>query len=380
MSEALNDTRTGMLGSAIETEGTAGHCATVANSETVRETMRRLARMPDGSAPLALQDEPGWQRRRSVCLTRGGHWRKIVLALVKALELHGANVPSGHVYQFGVFTGKSMLLLSELLRPPKMWGFDSFAGLPPSTASDTHATLVGWTEGNFGAASAARSNVVDVRRDLTLALGTAHVAWVPGYFNDSLRAGAQLARARRMLPAAYVDIDSDLYSSAVDALTFLFRSRLIVPGTLVGYDDWWVIPCCAGRDPSPLLVGEGRAHAEMAAAFGVRFVCVAGPCAPALPPPKTPEWAGCSHGDGTWQTTKMERGGGKARCLCDPYSNATLARGWGVVFLVEAIGVPADEATAGFEMDEAQVAEWMRASEKCNKCGGGGEGTAAGAV
>ena len=39
-------------------------------------------------------------------------------------------------------------------------------------------------------------------------------------------------------PALLVDIDCDLYVSAIDALRWMLRSQLLVAGSLVRYDDW----------------------------------------------------------------------------------------------------------------------------------------------
>ena len=90
------------------------------------------------------------------------------------------------------------------------------------------------------------------------------VALVPGYFNESLRAAA-LARAAR--PALYVDVNVDLYLSAKQALAFLAENRLLVPGTLVAYDDFF--------DTAWLVDGETQAHAEIAAEYKVSRVEIA---------------------------------------------------------------------------------------------------------
>ena len=55
---------------------------------------------------------------------------------------------------------------------------------------------------------------------------------VPGRYDESLKPG--LATTLGMRPAAYVDIDCDLYVSTISALDWLYASRLIVPGTLIG--------------------------------------------------------------------------------------------------------------------------------------------------
>lgn len=58
-------------------------------------------------------------------------------------------------------------------------------------------------------------------------------------------------------------------------------------GTLIGYDDFWTIPCDKYKNGgmrraevlgNPLDVGEGLAHLELTRRHGVRFECVGGPC------------------------------------------------------------------------------------------------------
>ena len=86
-----------------------------------------------------------------------------------------------------------------------------------------------------------------------------------------------------MKPAAYVDIDCDLYDSSLLALDWMFNSSLIVPGTLIGYDDFWVMPCSGGPGGSyvrehPWRTGEWAAHTDIAHKYRVTFSCVAGLC------------------------------------------------------------------------------------------------------
>ena len=61
---------------------------------------------------------------------------------------------------------------------------------------------------------------------------------IPGFYNESLRDGASLARRLRMRPALLLDIDCDLYSSSKQALQFMLEAGLLVPGTFVYYDDY----------------------------------------------------------------------------------------------------------------------------------------------
>jgi len=116
---------------------------------------------------------------------------------------------------------------------------------------------------------------------------------------------------------------------------------------VIGYDDWWVLPCGEGNFDYPLLVGEGRAHAEAAEKWGATFKCVGGPCF-------------------SWDP------------VGDPACDAWLARSsWGVLFEVTAVGdftVGRQEPSAlvaparhGFELAPAEVARFVARNALCKE-------------
>ena len=57
-----------------------------------------------------------------------------------------------------------------------------------------------------------------------------------------------------------VDIDCDIYEGTVEALSWLAKRGLLVPGTVIYYDDWQV----EGE-------GESKAHWEVSATFGIKW-------------------------------------------------------------------------------------------------------------
>tara|TARA_B100001079_G_scaffold261858_1_gene263405 strand:- start:43 stop:861 length:819 start_codon:yes stop_codon:yes gene_type:complete len=173
------------------------------------------------------------------------------------------------IYEFGVYTGRSMRAISKKFVDNdvafrRMWGFDSFQGLPAedTQARSSYARMKSalWTEGAFNAADLFN---VHTLQELTARLEKyildSRVGWVPGFYNESL--SKQLAQHRRMHPALFVDIDCDLYSSAYQALNWMFENRLMGLGSVVGYDDW-----AAGG-----AFGEQRAHREIAAKYNATF-------------------------------------------------------------------------------------------------------------
>ena len=235
-------------------------------------------------------------------------WRHNVGPAVRALHPSGLNLQ--HVYQFGVFAGNSMRQLNKMLRPHTLWGIDSFEGLPKTQQPNIHD----WRAGAWAA-------------DPRNASWPHNVRWVAGWYDQLDDA---LVSTLGMQPAAYVDIDCDLYDSARAALDFAFRNRLIAEGTLVGYDDWHVLPC---GDPAAnatadaaLRSGEGRAHLEMSERYLVEWRCVGGSCG------------------------------------CKPTPNATTMRGrsggrhvsWGAIFRVVSIGKRVDAGYDGARRDFAR--------------------------
>ena len=162
------------------------------------------------------------------------------------------------------------------------WGFDSFVGLPPEAPTALRPSEALWREGQFSIARAFHARVRrdeagaevyelppgvappsadSVRRTFLgwLSPSVARLRFVAGFYNETL--DARLARLA--LPARYVELDCDLYASSRDALRWLLTHELLVPGSLVGYDDWFEAPFLRG--------GESLAHLHAAAEFRVEF-------------------------------------------------------------------------------------------------------------
>jgi hypothetical protein len=118
--------------------------------------------------------------------------------------------------EFGVAGGATIAKWTSLNlnQNSRFYGFDSFEGLP----SDWH-TL--YTKGTFG--THGRTPNIDDRR----------VEFVKGWFHKSLPAFlADFTSPRRLV----VNIDSDLYASALCVLTTL--DRWLIPGSLVIFDEF----------------------------------------------------------------------------------------------------------------------------------------------
>jgi hypothetical protein len=264
-------------------------------------------------------------------------WREYIPFVYARLLADGCalNEEAHDLYQFGVASGLSLGFLRSYFPRVQMWGFDTFTGLPNTT--DT-VQLKEWYRGRYDLHDSNKLGTAEAqlyRLQARMAAGHARGAqMLKGLFSETLRPA--LAAERGMKPAMYVDVDCDFYDSTLEAMEWMYRSELIVPGTLIGFDDWWTIPCATpeGAAWQPSETGEWRAFAELARKYGVRLQCVGGACR--MPP------------------------AGLARC--DLFNN------WGPLYRVQSVAGAAGGRRAGaddgFRMAPHEVAAF-RASPAC---------------
>ena len=180
---------------------------------------------------------------------------------------------------------------------PAFWGFDSFVGLPPEAEGQLRPAS--WRPGQYSSTNAPPSSAEGKSRAARGAASRVHdyivdgaagrtVHLVPGFYSESLTPELAARILRESGPASFVDIDSDLYISARQALDWVFGNGLAKVGTVIRYDDWWTVPCATrhptnrkfrrSNEPIESYGGEPLAHAETASKFGVAFTCACGPC------------------------------------------------------------------------------------------------------
>jgi len=130
-------------------------------------------------------------------------------------------VRSGVWVEFGVFRGESLTLLAKARGDARVYGFDSFEGLPEPWRP-------GFPRGTFALGSPAEIPQVE------------GATIVKGLFADSFEA---LARAGKDLrPVTLAHIDSDIYLSATQALTWLEGAggpRRLTAGSIIVFDELW---------------------------------------------------------------------------------------------------------------------------------------------
>tara|TARA_R110002051_G_scaffold272259_1_gene332766 strand:+ start:884 stop:1561 length:678 start_codon:yes stop_codon:yes gene_type:complete len=131
--------------------------------------------------------------------------------------------------EFGVYKGKTISTIAEYRRtyPNNLvYGFDSFEGLNEDWDKDN-------PKGSYslGGEAPKEINIDGVRKPWA-----ENIKLIKGYFEDTL----PTFLTEHKEPAAFLHIDSDLYSSAKTVLT-LMKGR-IVTGTVICFDDWCGYP------------------------------------------------------------------------------------------------------------------------------------------
>jgi len=120
----------------------------------------------------------------------------------------------GTYLEFGVYQGNSINFIADLIKPERVYGFDSFKGLP----EDWERGDTVYKKGHF-----TLDKLPTVRDNVTL---------IEGFFNDSL-APWLLGNGSDI---SFLHIDVDLYSSTKCILESL--DNKIVSGTIICFDEY----------------------------------------------------------------------------------------------------------------------------------------------
>ena len=179
---------------------------------------------------------------------------------------------TGDIYHFGIWFGDSLINIANSLAYPENFrhiAFDSFEGLPldpneplwhpewhPETGYQNAYSAKTWAKTNDD------EKVLNKVNDYIKSKTEATFQLVPGFYENSLT--DDLVKELELEPAIYIDVDCDIYTSSVECLDFMARNKLIVPGTVIGFDDWKCTP-----DWEVCLTGESRAWLEIQKKYGI---------------------------------------------------------------------------------------------------------------
>jgi hypothetical protein len=133
--------------------------------------------------------------------------------------LRSAVLP-GHVMEFGVWQGRTISRIGTHFSQQKVWGFDSFVGLPEPWFTKSTQEGPSHPTGKF---SLGGEELVSLP----------NVELVAGWFNDTIPEWLE----QNPGDICFLHIDSDLYSSALTVLALL--NDRIVPGTVIVFDEMY---------------------------------------------------------------------------------------------------------------------------------------------
>lgn len=172
-------------------------------------------------------------------------------------------IPQGNLVEFGVFSGNTMNRLikgAEAANQPfeKVFGFDSFEGLPKET--DGVWQNPEWPEGAFNVCKDFNLQTIGEAIDFVKnRVERKDIRLIPGFFEWSLSSYAEELKDS----ASYLHIDVDIYRSTCEVLEFLFSNRVAKPLSLFRYDDWISTPEYKG--------GNSLAHLELSRKYKINF-------------------------------------------------------------------------------------------------------------
>lgn len=149
--------------------------------------------------------------------------------------MQARRVPNGLVLEFGVYSGRTVNHIASL-DAGKVYGFDSFEGLPEDWRSD-------FPKGSF--------------KRTQLPVVASNVELVGGWFKYSL----PVFLASHPGPVSFLHVDCDLYQSTKDVLHHLHDR--IAPGTIIVFDEYFNYVGWRNH--------EFKAFAEFIAASGLSY-------------------------------------------------------------------------------------------------------------
>lgn len=146
-----------------------------------------------------------------------------------AFRVHPAIQRHGVWLEFGVAHGTSLRLLANERGEARLFGFDSFAGLPEDWRP-------GYPRGHFAVANPPAIEGAEI---------------VVGLFEDTLHGFVPPG------PITFVHVDSDVYSSAITVLLWLEKQEM-APGAVIEFDELVGYGGCEAHELRALYEAEQR--------------------------------------------------------------------------------------------------------------------------
>lgn len=201
--------------------------ARIAHKLGVAEAARRVLRNTPSPISKAIRKHEIVHRIKLVDDQAIDEAMRKVVGLVQEQSIDVENY-----FEFGVYNGSTLIAMTRALEAAdlnhvRVFGFDTFAGLPEFASSDCHGH---WKPGDFNSSIDFTRSVLEHER-----VDMSKVELVKGLFSDSC--SPDFIQRRNIKKVSLVMIDCDLYQSTVDALAFC--KDVFADTSIVMFDDWF---------------------------------------------------------------------------------------------------------------------------------------------
>lgn len=155
---------------------------------------------------------------------------KYLAGLLRLMNKYGSS-SLGDYLEFGVYHGTSLIIMHRVLEELgldhiRLFGFDSFEGLPTTAKTDDEGHWKGLLKSEYDfTLQVLKTEKVNMDR----------VILTKGYYDATLNPA--LKQRHQLQKASVIMVDCVMYLSAKEALTFC--ESLIVDETMIVFDDWY---------------------------------------------------------------------------------------------------------------------------------------------
>src|SRR5215813_12915998 len=176
-----------------------------------------------------------WSKDDEIRYNQGNRQSEKYLFYRRTFDFLHENEIRGDYHEYGCHRGRTFrMALTEARRhnlgSMKFWAFDSFEGLPHPT---TETSVSKWTK---GALTVSEDQFKEIIKEHGIYVD--HVHTVKGFYDSSLTPQLQKRFIDGEDRAALINVDCDLYESAVPVFNFI--EPLLQDGTVIYLDDLFV--------------------------------------------------------------------------------------------------------------------------------------------
>ena len=191
-------------------------------------------------------------------------YREYVIQYVKDNNI---DIKGKDHWQCGIFSGNTFVHIYRLFQkhnvlPDRIFALDSFKGLPKEIEGIDRNPV--WNENEFSSQylfGTTNNNEIIEAIMHRIENKNIPVEFIEGFYSDSLN--QDFIRNKNPKPIWWLDLDIDLCRSTLDVLDFVYANNLLVPGSIISYDDWDTI--------NPYNGGECLAHNQMTEKYKVTY-------------------------------------------------------------------------------------------------------------